>query len=79
MSFDNASLSHFLIEILAVIPKFGTPSKFFCSSEFLDEATDSPTAFCQTQGSLIHYASLVLGELFAIYNAVLLKVRKLNG
>ncbi|CAB3983939.1 uncharacterized protein LOC111334640 isoform X1 [Paramuricea clavata] len=61
------------IEILVIIPKLGKESEFFCSSVFADEAINKPTAFCETQGVLIHYTSLVIGELFVIYNAVLLK------
>lgn len=66
----------FFIEILVIIPKLEERSKLFCSSEFLDEAVSAPTTFCETQGALIHFVSLVIGELFVIYNAVLLKVRR---
>ena len=61
------------IEILVVIPQIGKRSALFCSSEFLAEAFNTPTGFCKAQGFLIHYASLVIGELFVIYNAVLFK------
>lgn len=61
------------IELLVLIPKFSKRSSFFCSSTFLDEAAENPTSFCQFQGALIHYMSLVTGELFVIYNVMLLK------
>ena len=66
----------FFLELLVLIPKFSKRSSFFCSSTFLDEAAENPTSFCQFQGALIHYMSLVTGELFVIYNVMLLKVCK---
>ncbi|XP_028395783.1 uncharacterized protein LOC114519795 isoform X2 [Dendronephthya gigantea] len=67
-----AGMSAF-IGILVIIPKLRERSKLFCSSEFLDDAIKTPTTFCEAQGALIQYVSFVIGELFVIYNAVLLK------
>ena len=62
------------IEILVIIPKIGNRTALFCSSQLLAEAINNPTGFCEAQGVLIQYASLVIGELFVIYNIVLFKV-----
>lgn len=61
------------IELLVLIPKFSKKSTLFCSSIFIDKAIENPTAFCQIQGALIHYTSLITGELFVVYNAMLFK------
>ena len=73
-SFTKTIYIFLCAEILVIIPKIGERSAFFCSSQFLEEAFNNPTGFCEAQGVLIQYASLVIGELFVIYNVVLFKV-----
>ncbi|XP_046847763.1 uncharacterized protein LOC124441359 [Xenia sp. Carnegie-2017] len=58
------------IVLLVNIPKFGKTTKFYCNSPFLDK---TPSTYCEVQGFLIHYTSLVIGEMFVLYNAVLMK------